>query len=204
LEITGKSEEEYLQKTLKQMRDYILFSNINPDNQILYISITLPNPEVSAQVANYIIEVLEMLVLDKLQIEFKEQNEYLNNRLAMLNDSLKISEEQLKLFLERHPDPTLPSFQVEQLKLRRKIDVQSAVFIELTKQQELLHVQNFINLSPLKILDKAFPPYRKSRPKRIFVTITLLLLFGFLQLGVNASFFIYGKFRSNVLPDLKR
>jgi uncharacterized protein involved in exopolysaccharide biosynthesis len=204
LEITGKSKEEYIQKALKKMRDHVLVSNIDPENQILYITITLSNPEISSQVANYIIEVLERLVLDKLQMEIKEQNDYLKNRLTTLNDSLKIAEEELKFFLERHPDPTLPSFQVEQLRLRRKIEVQSAVFIELTKQQELLYVQNFINLSPLKILDRAFPPYRKSRPKRLFVTITLFLLFSFLQLGVNSSFYIYGKFKSNVQADLKR
>jgi uncharacterized protein involved in exopolysaccharide biosynthesis len=202
-EIEGKTQEVKVQKVLKQLRDYIFHTSINPDNQILYITVTVKNPQVSAQIANRSVEILENIVLDKLQIEFKEQNEYLTNRIILVNDSLKILEENLQSFLEKYSDPTLPSFQVEQLRLRRDIEIYSAILIELQKQQEILMVQNFINLSPIKILDKAYPPYRKSRPKRLFVLITLVLLFGFLQVGMNGSIFLYQKYKRNILPVLK-
>ena len=195
-EITGKSDEERLQKTLKIMRDDVLVVNIDPDNQILFLSVTLENPVLASIVANSMTTILEEIVLNNLQIEFKEQDDYLKTRISLTNDSLKIVEEELKRFLEINPDPTLPKFQVEQLRLRRRIEVQSAVFIELRKQLELLNVQNFINLSPLKVLDKAFPPYRKSRPKRIFVTVTLLLLAGFTKIGVNGTLYLYRNYKN--------
>lgn len=202
--ITGKSEEEKIQKALKIMRDYIVVTNIDEDNGILYLSVTMKHPILAAEVANNMISILEDIVLNNLQLEFKEQDDYLKNRLALINDSLKITEEELKKFLEKNPDPTVPRFQIEQLRLRRKIEVQSAVFIELTKQLELLNIQNFVNLSPLKILDKAYPPYRKSRPKRIFVVITLMILLGFVQVGVNSLFYIRRKFSSSISMDVRK
>ena len=201
-ELDGETKEEKVQKALKKMNDEVLVVNIDPDNLLMFVSITTENPVLSAQIANLMIEILDRIVIHQLQIEFKEQDDYLHNRISEFNDSLKISETDLKNFLERNPDPTLPDFQIRQLRLRRKIELQTAVYVELNKQLEILNVQNFVNLSPIKILDEAYPPYRKSRPKRIFVLITLLALFGFLQIGVNGVFYLYGKFSKNVLPEL--
>lgn len=202
--LTGKSEEEKIQKALKIMRDYVIVTNIDEDNGMLYLSVTMKHPVLAAEVANTMVSILEDIVLNNLQVEFKEQDSYLKNRLALINDSLKITEEELKKFLEKNPDPTVPRFQIEQLRLRRKIEVQSAVFIELTKQLELLNIQNFVNLSPLKILDKAYPPYRKSRPKRIFVVITLMILLGFVQVGVNSFFYLRRKFANSTSTDVRK
>ena len=203
-ELDGKTQEEKVQKALKVMNEGVLLINIDPDNLLMYVSVTTENPVISAQIANLMIDILDRIVIHQLQIEFKEQDDYLNNRVSEINDSLKISETELKNFLERNPDPTLPDFQIQQLRLRRKIELQTAVYVELTKQLEILKVQNFVNLSPIKILDKAYPPYRKSRPKRIFVLITLVALFGFLQIGGNGIFYLYGKFSRDVLPELRK
>ncbi len=203
-EVTGKTDEEKIQKSLKILRDYVLVVNIDGDNLILYLSVTMEDPVLAARVANSMVTILEEIVLNKLQAEFKEQNDYLNNRITLVTDSLTMAEEELKNFLQRNPDPTLPRFQVEQLRLRRKIEVQSAVFIELRKQLELLNLQNYVNLSPLKILDEAFPPYRKSRPKRLFLVFTLVVLLGFVQAGVNGTFYIREKFARTILPDLRK
>jgi uncharacterized protein involved in exopolysaccharide biosynthesis len=203
LEVTGKTEEIKFQKTLKAFREGILVANIDPDNLIMYISVTLENAELAAQVANLIIIVLDKMVINKIQIEYTEQHQYLMSRIKEINDSLKISEDELKRFLEKHPDPTVPEFQIEQIRLRRKVEILTAVLVELTKQQEILNVQNYVYLSPIKVLDDAFPPYKKSKPKRIFVTLTLLLLTAFFQVGVNGSIYFYNDFRNSILPDLR-
>ena len=190
-ELDGKTEEEKLQKALKKMGDEVLEVNIDQDNLLMYVAVTTENPVLSAQIANLMIKILDKIVIDQLQIEFKEQDDYLNNRISEFNDSLKISEKELKNFLETNPDPTLPDFQIQQLRLRRKMELQSAVYVELNKQLEILNVQNFVNLSPIRILDEANPPYRKSRPKRLFLLIGFLILFGSLQVGAWGIIYIF-------------
>ncbi|GAB4337696.1 MAG: hypothetical protein Kow0037_20780 [Calditrichia bacterium] len=204
LEVEGKNEDEKFQKILKRLTKSTLVIDIDDDNMILTLSVTLPNPELSAKVANYMVSLLQKIVKDKLQKEYIDQREYVETRMAQISDSLKITENQLKTFLEKNTDPTLPDFQIEKMRLTRKMEIHSAVFIQLKKQLEIMHIQNFMNLSPVKVLDVAFPPYRKSRPKRLFVLIVILLLLYILQLFVNIGIIYYRHFKQDILPSLKR
>jgi uncharacterized protein involved in exopolysaccharide biosynthesis len=188
------SQEERIQKALKKLRDDVIVTNIDDDNEILYLSITTEDANLSAMVANLMVEILDELVLTKVQKEITDQNEYLNQRLVQIKDSISIGEQELKTLLEKSSDPTLPAFQVAQIRARRKLEIQTAVYVELRKQKEILYIENFVNLSPIKVLDKAYPPYRKSRPKRLFVLITFMALAGFVQIGVNWVIYLYPRF----------
>jgi len=188
------SPEEKIQKALKELRDDVIVTNIDDDNEILYLSVTMEDPNLAAKVANLIVEILDELVLTEVQKEITEQNDYLNMRLVQIKDSISIAEEDLKNLLEKSSDPTLPEFQVAQIRARRKLEIQTAVYVELRKQKEILYIENFVNLSPIKILDEAYPPYRKSRPKRLFLLITFVALGGFIQIGVNWVIYLYPRF----------
>lgn len=188
------SHEERIQKALKKLRDDVIATNIDDDNEILYLSITMEDPNLSAMVANLMVDILNELVLTKVQKEITDQNNYLDQRLAQVKDSISIAEQNLKKLLERSSDPTLPEFQVAQIRAKRKLEVQTAVYVELRKQKEILYIENFVNLSPIKILDEAHPPYRKSRPKRLFLLITFMALGGFIQIGVNWVIYLYPRF----------
>ncbi|MCK6619830.1 MAG: hypothetical protein HUU32_19605 [Calditrichaceae bacterium] len=190
-EIEGDSEEVKIQKTLKILREDAMVVNIDRDNQILYLLVTLKDPAVAAQAANYMVEVLDELVLSEVQKEITEQYSYLNRRIRETGDSLSIAEKELQKLLESTSDPTRPEFQVAQLRARRKVEIQTAIYVEMRKQMELLYLQNFVNLSPIKVLDPAYPPYRKSRPKRLFVLITFLALGGLMQIGANWAVYLY-------------
>jgi uncharacterized protein involved in exopolysaccharide biosynthesis len=99
-------------------------------------------------------------------------------------------------FLETNIDPTLPAFQVEQLRLQRNLRIQTELLIEFRKQLEIFIADNMINLADIKVLDSAYPPYRKSRPKRALLLIALTMLAGFIQLGTNVSLVILQKFKN--------
>lgn len=200
-EVDEETEENSLQKTIEILREDVIAINIDDHNQILYLNVTLENPELAAKVANYTIEVLEGLVFNKLEKEINDQLNYLNRRLSETNDSLKIAEENLKRLLETTIDPTRPDFQIAQLKIRRHLEIQSAIYIEFKKQMELVTLDNFVTLSPIKILDMAYPPYKKSRPKRLFVLATIMLLFGFIQLGANWLFASYDNIKTFIDVD---
>jgi len=197
-EINAEDEREIVEKVLKKMREDVVIVNIDVNNNILYLDVTTENPFLSAQVANKIIEVLNDIVKNEIQKEYRQQLQYLENRLDEIKDSLKIAETELMIFLETNTDPTLPAFQVEQLRLQRQVQIQTELLIEFRKQLEIFIVNNMVNLADIKVLDKAYPSYRKSRPKRALLLITFIILLGFVQLAFNASVVIFRHFRKEL------
>jgi uncharacterized protein involved in exopolysaccharide biosynthesis len=201
-EIDEEDEREISEKVLKLLREGVVQVNISQDNDILYLDVTTENPFLSAQVADRIIEILNKIVKTEVQKEYRLKLTYLENRLAQIEDSLKIAEKDLKIFLETSTDPTLPAFQVEQLRLRRNLEIQTQLLIEFRKQLEIFIADNMVNLADIKVLDNAYPPYRKSRPKRALLLIALGFLCLFVQLGINASIIIVRNFKQDFNGNL--
>jgi uncharacterized protein involved in exopolysaccharide biosynthesis len=197
-EIEEEDEREISEKVLKIMREGAVAVNISADNDILYLEVTTENPFLSAQIADKIVEVLNHIVKTEVQKEYRQKFSYLEKRLTNIQDSLKIAENDLMIFLETNIDPTLPAFQVEQLRLRRNLEIQTQLLIEFRKQLEIFIADNMVNMSDIKVLDQAYPPYRKSRPKRALLLIALAMMCFFIQVGANASIVIYQKFKKEL------
>jgi uncharacterized protein involved in exopolysaccharide biosynthesis len=190
-----EDEREISEKMLKAMREGVIVVNIDQDNDILYLDVTTENPFLSAAVADKIVETLNTIVRTEVQKEYRQKLSYLENRLTGIKDSLVIAEKELMIFLETNTDPTIPAFQVEQLRLQRNLRLQTELLIEFRKQLEIFIADNMVNLADIKILDEAYPPYRKSRPKRALLLIALIMLAGFIQLGVNVSIVVIQKLK---------
>ncbi len=197
LDIEGRDGRDSLEKALKKCNEEVLGIGINADNNILNLSVTLRDPFLAAAVANRMVILLDEIVQKQVQREYREQFNYLTSRLAETESNLKVAEEKLKNFLENVRNPNLPSNQVEELRLRRELELQSVIYAELQKQKETLILQNMINLSHIKILDHAIPPYRKSKPKRALMLISLSCLAAVGLIGVNGSLLIYRKLKQD-------
>jgi len=198
LKINAINARDSLEKALKKMRKKVINIDIDPDNDILTLGITLYDPLIAAEVANKMVTILDTIVRTQVQKEYQEQLMYLNNRISETEMNLKFAEVNLQTFLERVRNLEIPQNKINELRYKREIELQSAIYTELQKQKELFILQNMVNLSPVKILDKAIPPFKKSRPKRALLLVSFAFLFGFIQLGVNASIIIFRRYRSQV------
>jgi len=192
IDLNAVDRSDSLEKALKMMNDQVINISIDVDNNILDLSITLMNPELAAEVANRMVHVLDDIVQNRVQKEYKEQLTYLQRRLIETENNMTVSENNLERFLEKVKNYSEPKNQIEELRLRRALELQTVIYTELNKQMETFILQNMINLSHIKVLDKAIPPFRKSRPKRILLTISLGLLWMCAQVGINAVV-VYGK-----------
>ncbi len=202
LEIEGDNDRELYQKAYKQLNEEVIYTEVDEITNMMILNVTLKNPFLAAAVANKIVVYLDSLVKQHLTREFQQQYAYLKKRINTVQDSINITEQKLKRFLEKSVDVTTPEHIVERMRLEREMIVLSTVFSELKKQEELFIMQNIYMLSPVKVLDMAEVPYRKSRPKRLLVLVALLILGGAFQLMVNAGIVFYKRFKSEVLPSL--
>jgi uncharacterized protein involved in exopolysaccharide biosynthesis len=196
-EVEGENEREIHEKMIKTLREDILFIEIDSDNEILYLNVTTEYPELSAQLANYMVEVLNEIVKNQVQKEYREQYEYLQNRVLEIEDSLRIADKEIQIFLETNFDPNLPQFQVEKIRYMRNIEVQTVIYTEFRAQLELFIADNMINLSDIKVLDRAIPPYRKSRPKRALLLISFGTICLFIHVSIIGAILVYRRFRRN-------
>jgi uncharacterized protein involved in exopolysaccharide biosynthesis len=145
---------------------------------------------------------LNIIVQNEVQKEYRQQLAYLNKKVEDAKDSLNTSENSLKEFIETHSDLTIPEYQFMSLRLQRNIRINTEIYIEFRKQLETFILENMINLSEIKVLDKAFPPYRKSRPKRALLAISIFLLAILLQIAVNAGILIFKNiFKTNTISE---
>ncbi len=200
VDLKAIDHSDSLEKALKMMKEEVINISIDVDNNILDLAITLNHPMLSAAVANRMIEVLDDIVQNRVQKEFKEQLAYLQKRLMETENNMTISEGNLERFLEKIKNYSEPKNQVEELRLKRDLELQTVIYTELNKQMETFILQNMINLSHIKVLDEAIPPFKKSRPKRILLTISLGLLWVCVQVGINA-FIVYGQQIKNDLTS---
>jgi hypothetical protein len=90
----------------------------------------------------------------------------------------------------------------EYVKMLRDVEVQNQIILFLTKEHEQARLQEAKDVSPLIIVDPAFVPEYKARPKRLFIILLVVFAEGLLFLGVLTYFFAYktalksGKFDS--------
>ncbi len=185
LEIKGDSPREIWEKAFKKLEDDVIYTKINSESNILDLKVTLKDPFLAAKVANTIVEYLKEIVKNRLENDFVTQMQYLQKRITTVSDSLKIVEQDLQRFLERTRDLNRPQNVVKQMRLKRMITEKSTIYAELKKQQEIMVLMNVTNLYPVKVLDKAIVPYKKSRPRRALLLIFFGLLILMVQLFVN-------------------
>ena len=195
LEIEGEEEREIREKAFKEMREEVIDIGINVDNRILALSVTLSDPFLSAVVCNRMVNFLDEIVQKQVQKEYHEQHGYLRERISQTEDSLKIAENKFKYFLETIKNLSGPKNQIQELRLRRNLEIQTLIYGELRKQMEIFALRSMIDLSSIKVLDNAEPPFRKSRPKRLLVVISLGILAGCIQIGMSAIIIIYRKIK---------
>ena len=195
LELNAQNSVDSIENAIKMMNEKVIDISIDNDNDILSLSITLCDPLLSSEVANRMIIILDDIVQNRVQKEYHEQLNYLQKRLIETENDMTVSEENLKRFLEKVKNYTEPKNQIEELRLRRALELQTVIYTELHKQMETFIIQNMINLSHVKVLDKAIPPFRKSRPKRVLLLISLGMLEVCCQIGLNAGVLMIRRFK---------
>jgi len=204
MEIDAKNVTEKMEKAFKKLNEDVIHTNIDKDNNIIYLEVTEKYPLLASQIADSIISVLDDIIQNKLNLEYIEQSQYLDNRLKTIQDSLYLSENNYKEFLEINKIIEDPKNIIIDMQLRRSITVYTTIFSELRKQQEVFILKNMVRLSPVKVLDHASIPFRKSRPKRVLLIISFAIIWLFIIFALNAGILIYKNMKNEIYEYLRK
>ncbi|RKZ06322.1 hypothetical protein DRQ05_04965, partial [bacterium] len=128
---------------------------------IIRIRVTTNDPDLSAAVANRLIDLLRDFNVQKKRKKAWYNYEFLSNKLSEASKELFAAESTLTAFEKRHRDyteSTDPSVVMEHEKLTRELELKENLFIDLTKEKELADIELKRQTPIVRVLDYASPP----------------------------------------------
>lgn len=194
-EIKEDNPRKSLEVCFLKVKNEVVSVGVNPETFVAMIRVTTREPKLSARIARKLVIALEDFNKNTIQREAVLQREFIQTRLNEINAGLKRAEDNLQSFLENVDDITTPKAQIEVNRLRRQIELQSAILIEMKKQQEIYKVKEFTDLASLKVLDEPTPPELRSFPKRKMIIILFMIGISFLIM----SYYLIVFYRQNTI-----
>jgi len=94
------TDVDYYEQVLKTLRDNIN-ADINEDGITYVITTTAPTPILAADITNFIVGKLNERIIDLRVKKSRLNREYLEARVNDIKDSLRMAEDQMKLFQEK-------------------------------------------------------------------------------------------------------
>jgi uncharacterized protein involved in exopolysaccharide biosynthesis len=169
--------------------------------KILTVTVEMPESKLSADVANAVVASLDKYVRTQRKSFATEQRKYLDSRVQQIKDTLTRCEGALKSFREKNRQITQsPELLLEQNRLMRDVEIHQTIFIELTKQLELVKLAEVKDVPIVNIRELAKEPITKTGPKRV-MTLAIILIISFM----SSSGWIAGKSRIvEVMEKIKR
>ena len=181
LKIEADSESERVQRANKLYNGMIGVS-IDNNSKKATIMATTPEPQLSADIANMLVEELDKFNTELATGKASESREFIEGRLSATKMLLQAAEDALKVFRENNKRiENSPELQLHQGRLIREVRIQEEVFITLKKEFETVKIEEVKNLPSVRILDTALAPYEKSGPLRrraMMVAVVLSLGLG--------------------------
>lgn len=184
--------EYNIQNSVYELGRKIYFKS-DLESSISSIRVSVHEPIFAKELASAVIEELESLNRYFKRENVSEKIIFIQDRILAVENDLKKSEYQLKLFNEQNQQISTPSLQLEQDRLMRNVEVQRGIYLTLKQQLELAKIEEVQQTSIVQILDKPQLPLMPSN-KNLKISIlfgTLLgltfgLVFGFVRNYFNS------------------
>lgn len=161
----------------KDLSKSALATDVGRTNKILTVAVTMPEAQLSADVANKVVESLDSYIRTKKKSYSSEQRQYIEKRLGQVKDSLSLSENKLLDFKEKNKSVyQSPALLLEQTRLTRGVEILNAVFLELSKQLELAKIDEVKDTPVLNVQEFAKNPVIKAGPRRRSGLVIIMFL----------------------------
>lgn len=161
--------------------------NKNLTSPFSVITVTTTDPTFSKILADSVLFELESLNRFYKTKSVNEKVKFIENRITSVDDDLKLSEKQLKIFNEQNRQLTSPSLQLEQDRLSRGLDIQKGIYLTLKQQLELAKIEQIKQTSVMQVLD--YPQVAiDSSNINTRVSVFISIIVG-LAIGITLGFF---------------
>ena len=170
-------ERDRVVRAIKIFKKTKLITKVDWSTKILTVSIRMPESKLCAEVANRIVESLDNYIRTQRKSFASDQRVYLDERIKEVCDSLAISEDRLRSFRERTMSSSNnPRLTLEDNRLNRNVTLLQGVYMDLTRQLELIKLDEIRDTPVLNIQELAGDPVLKTGPLRTLWSIFLMFI----------------------------
>ena len=160
--------------------------NLDPSGSFSVIKATTNEPIFAKELTEVALAELENLNRFYKSQNVNEKTIFISNRIASVENDLKLSETKLKEFNERNRQISSPALQLEQGRFAREVEIQTGVYLTLKQQLELAKIEEVQETSIVQILDNPQLPLNPSN-KNLIQSVMLAGILG-IGLGIIIGF----------------
>ena len=177
--------QQYVETAIKNLGE--LISVEEEASGLINVSVLMEEPELSADIANYIAEFVKDFILVEQHREAVKNKAFIYDQRMQAKEELALSEEELTEFRKQHPIALdTPDLQLARGRLIRNIEENQAVYITLRQQYEIAKIEEAKESLLVNILDVGEPAVKKAKPRR-----TRIIIIGFVLSLIFSTYFIY-------------
>jgi uncharacterized protein involved in exopolysaccharide biosynthesis len=198
LDIEGRMREEQIQGGVVKLRK-LTEASTDKSTGIVTLEVKLDSPALAAEVAKYMVQLLNRFNLESRQSQSREQRRFSGERLAVAEQELRTAERAQLAFLQRNRqylDSPLLAF--EYSRLNRQVQLRQEVYQTLVKAHEEARIAEVRDTPVLTVIDSAVAPVHPSGPRRVLGT-SVALIFG-AGLGVLLAYIAAARARARRAP----
>ncbi len=160
IDVSGSTPERRFGNGLRKFEKKVLVV-ISRKSSIVNLSVTLRDPNLSAAVANRMLELLNRFNLERRQRSSTEQRRFAEGRLSTARVELDSAEHARQAFLDANRSYyESPRLMATYDQLDRAVRVKEGILVGLTKTFEESRVAEVRDTPLITVVDKATPPDR--------------------------------------------
>lgn len=163
---------------------------LDPKTNLVWFSTDAEYPALSSQLANRMIALVSSFNRETRVSRAKSKRVFLERRLDSAKTELRNAEESLRFFYEQNRGMLIaPALKFEEQRLKRDVEVQSDLFLNLQGQLEVARIDEINDAALITVIDTAVTPRKAQWPRYGAATMTGLalgLLLGILVAGSAA------------------
>ena len=154
---------------------------------LVSLSVDMQWPELSAQVANRLMDEVTKFNREARNSRSKAKREFLESRHDSAQMQLRIAEERQRFFYEQNRGAiTSPSLRADEARIVREVELASDLFLNLQRQLEIALLDEINDAALITVIDTAIPPRKAQWPRygALLITATALgMILGVLVAG---------------------
>jgi uncharacterized protein involved in exopolysaccharide biosynthesis len=189
MQIKRADAQRQLEIAVKKIRD-VTHAGLDPKTNLVWFSVDAQWPDLSAQVANRMIELVSSFNRETRVSRSKSKRAFLQMRHDSAQTALRAAEERQRVFYEQNRGLiSAPSLKYEEQRIRREVDLASDLYINLDRQLEVARIDEINDAALITVIDSAAVPRKAQWPRYgvMLISGTLVgLLMGVLIAGSAA------------------
>ena len=169
------ADKIHLENAIEKLQRLISVSE--EQSGLIVVSVLMEDPALASDITNYIADYVKNFISYEQEKEAIKKKEFIYSQMLSAKEDLSESEFKLTNFIKRNPLALgNPDLQLQQGRLVREIEENQAVYITLRQQYEIAKIEAEEDKLFINILDKGDIAVRKSKPKRLLVLLSSIML----------------------------